>query len=135
MKWQLSGHLSPRELQKIGVIIFSIQQIAYIHNEVAPFVVSNTVVSLLIVMCLFRYVPICHQITYLTFSDNGLNLHCLVIDLLKTFQNPIWEAVCSCCIISIEMHVKTYHLLKVVKPLSHTNARHASLSKLSWIGT
>lgn len=76
-----------------------------------------------------------NYIQYLTFSDNGINLHCLVIDLLKTFQNPIWGAVCSCCIISIEMHVKTHHLLKVVKPLSHTNARHASLSKLSWIGT
>ncbi len=98
--------------------------------------VSNSVASLLIVwVCLFRYVPSCHQITYLTFSDNGLNLHCLVIDLLKTFQNPIWGAVCSCCIISIEMHVKTHHLLKVVKPLSDTKARHVSLSKLSRIGT
>lgn len=78
--------------------------------------VSNNVASLLIVWVgLFRYVPSCHQITYLTFSDNGINLHCLVTDLLKTFQNPIWGAFYSCCIISIEMHVKTHHLLKAVK--------------------
>lgn len=49
MKRQLSGRLLPWGLQKTGVIIFSIQQIACIHYEAAPFVVLNSVVSLLIV--------------------------------------------------------------------------------------
>ncbi len=37
LKWQLSSQLSPRELQKTGVIIFNIQLIDCIHYEVAPF--------------------------------------------------------------------------------------------------
>lgn len=37
LKWQLSSQLSPRELQKTGVIIFNIQHIDCIHYEVAPF--------------------------------------------------------------------------------------------------
>ncbi len=136
LKWQLSSHLSPEGITENWGNNFQYST-DWLHSLWrGTLLVLNSVASLLIVwVCLFRYVPSCHQITYLTFSDNGLNLHCLVIDLLKTFQNPIWGAVCSCCIISIEMHVKTHHLLKVVKPLSDTKARHVSLSKLSRIGT